>query len=585
MRPSTGTMSYHVSVALLGVVAFALTLLVNGAIPGLMAPTTGQAIWTLGFAQSFANGSSIFATNFGYPEPAAMAFGLMGALPAAVFLKIGLPPADAYSLTFALWLAVAFYGTYRFVQMLGGKPGASLVLTLLWSSLPVIWLHASYSMVSLGMVLLPFYFLATLQFLNESHRWPRAIMLAAACIISVFMDGYTFMMFAVGSGVIIGLAFIQGPDRRRLLRCLPIFACAFGIAYLLYASYMGRTKFAGTYLEIFRAYGANIEFLLIPTRRISFFADLIGLSTSRDSSNYFGDASVFRTSFSLPLIVAAIYALVATRLRSNPMLVFLAVALVGFYLCLGPSFKLNVLRLDPIRPDLMAAEFAPWPTGTAWLTFLPGFDSMRASYRWVALGLFGAWVMLATHVASRRAQSGITLLIVGMILVFNVPAPGIIASYLNSRQMIRDIDAYVESQRPMFRDGEVVAFAPYNNDFFVNYMASRLNLRSYNIGGDKNLEAARASWPATMLALEFDQAGEDFEKKVIALLQSRDADVVVIPYMSLLWAAHTWPAPREKYEAMIPYVERLKASQIVDVVETTNFAYVRLKGLTQSSAQ
>ncbi|RUU64600.1 hypothetical protein EOD04_20715, partial [Mesorhizobium sp. M2C.T.Ca.TU.009.01.2.1] len=162
MNETSGTTFYKVGFGLLAAIALFFALFVNGALPGLMVPTTGQAIWMLGFAQSFANGLSIYATNFGLPSPAPISFGLAAALPTALFLKIGIPPADAYSLTFAIWFGVAFYGAYRFVRHIGGRSGISLLCALLWLTAPVIWVHADYSMVSLGIALLPAYFYTAL---------------------------------------------------------------------------------------------------------------------------------------------------------------------------------------------------------------------------------------------------------------------------------------------------------------------------------------------------------------------------------------------------------------------------------------
>src|SRR3546814_3043838 len=67
-------------------IALACALLLYGAVPFLMLPTLGQAVWTMGFAESFANGHLLdfYAHDFGIPKPAAMAFGLAGAWPASL---------------------------------------------------------------------------------------------------------------------------------------------------------------------------------------------------------------------------------------------------------------------------------------------------------------------------------------------------------------------------------------------------------------------------------------------------------------------------------------------------------------------
>ncbi|TJW39609.1 MAG: hypothetical protein E5W83_30530 [Mesorhizobium sp.] len=579
MNETDGTTFYKLGFGLLATIALFFGLFVNGALPGLMAPTTGQAVWMLGFAQSFANGFSIYATNFGLPDPAAISFGLAAALPTALFLKIGVPPADAYSLAFALWFTIAFYGAYRFVHLIGGRGGVSLLCALLWLTVPVIWQHSGYSMLSLGIALLPAYFYAALRLARYERNLPSSILFFAAALSAVFMDGYSFMMFASGTAVLLLAIFVlRLVDRKELLyRCLPIVAVCFSISYLLYAIYIGRAGFEVADLDFFRAFGSNIEFFFVPTRGILWLPDIFGLSSVRQEIKYFGDGSVFNASFALVLIIAAIFSLATKSSDAKLKVAFLLVSLCGFYMALGPSFKVNVLRPEGVGA-LMPLQYAPWRTGTELLSaYLPGFNNMRASYRWVALGMFGAWALLALHVASRRVQSGITIAIILAGIAFNIPTRAIIAAKVNSREAIAGIDHYVESLRPIFRPAEKVAFLPFRNDFFVNYMASKLGIQTYNVGGDKNLTAAMAGWPDTMLAFEFGKVGPEFGKKVLRLLTEEDAEVAAIPYMDLLWAAHQWPYPREHFDETQPYIDELQSSEMVDITRTENFAFVRLK--------
>jgi hypothetical protein len=304
--------------------------------------------------------------------------------------------------------------------------------------------------------------------------------------------------------------------------------------------------------------------------------DLLGLSETRSATSYFADPSVFMTSFSLGIIVAAIYAMTSKGAQRTK-IIFGLIAIVGFYMALGPSFKWYVLRPTEVHTALMASVYAPWPTGTGLLSsYVPGFENMRASYRWVALGIFGAWAVLAAHVGNRRTQTGASIASILILLLLNIPSIMNIIQYINNRGMIEEISKFTSRIDGYIGDDEVVSFAPYNNDFLINFISSRNSIRAYNIGGDKNLSIAMKAWPRTMKAFQFGVPSPNFVSNVAAILKEGDADVVAIPYMNMLWAAHSWPYPLDLYDTMRPYVEELTASDLFTVTDTKYFAFVRL---------
>src|SRR3546814_4927136 len=106
-------------------------------------------------------------------------------------------------------------------------------------------------MVSLGISLLPFYFLAAIKlFLIESpttHFTPKTVALYfAATILSVFMDGYTFMMFAVGASILLLCSLIMRPEIRTTLikTAFPTHIASFLFAYVLFSTYIGQSSFS-----------------------------------------------------------------------------------------------------------------------------------------------------------------------------------------------------------------------------------------------------------------------------------------------------------------------------------------------------
>ncbi|SUW64026.1 Uncharacterised protein [Buttiauxella agrestis] len=79
---------------LLAILTFLLVIFVYGAVPFLMVPTLGQTVWSMGFAQSLANGPLLdfSAHDFGIPNPASIAFGLAGVWTASILIRLSIPP-------------------------------------------------------------------------------------------------------------------------------------------------------------------------------------------------------------------------------------------------------------------------------------------------------------------------------------------------------------------------------------------------------------------------------------------------------------------------------------------------------------
>jgi hypothetical protein len=619
-KPASGKKIMLARDALTVALALAFVLYLHGAVPFLALPTLGQAVWTTGFSQSFVNESifNIYARNFGGPEPAAIAFGLAGAWPAGLLIRAGLHPADAYSAMAAFWLAVGFFSAWRIGRLLGLPRTLAMLAAVLWMSMPVVRVHAGYSMVGLGIGLLPFYFLAALTLFSRHARSsaPRPVHCAfhvAAAVIAVFMDGYSFMMFAAGSTLLWAYLLVTRaePARNLIGICLPVHALGLGLAYFLYTAYLGHAEFSREPMDFFRGWGLDLAFIAIPTQGQHWLFDILGLSVQRSEERYFGDPSVWTSSFSLPILAAGLVGWRRMRHRSALASGLLLLALAGLYMALGPSLKINATKPEPApQVRLMPAESAIMPTGNAWISaHLPGFSAMRASYRWAALGIFGCWALaalLAAGIAARRWRYAAVLL-AGLTLL-NLPhLADSWAKHTQHRRMFLAIDReLVAGLREALHPDEHVAFIPYRNDFIINYLAPRLGIRAYNIGGDKNLHAAQKHWPPALL--EFNRELDGSEGDAIAgFLLDGHADAVVIPYFHTLWAAHAWPClsmsatppsggaarvrspsgpdcPRQLKERMSASIRRLEKHPYLLVNDTALFATMRLRPEFASSA-
>ncbi|MEN3751903.1 hypothetical protein ABC733_01800 [Mangrovibacter sp. SLW1] len=327
------------NVIFMWVVAIVFVFLLHGAVPFLMMPTLGQAVWSMGFAESFAHGAifSLHANDFGIPHPAAIAFGLAGVLPASVFIRFGLHPADAYSITADIWLLIAMCSAYKISRSFGAGKSYSLLSAVVWMSSPIIWVHSGYSMLSWGIALLSFYFYTALRLFliaEETGKisFSSVLLFLFATIISIFMDGYTFMMFAVGaSGILFYSLLTKKSTRSTLLRvALPIHICSFALAYALFVIYIGQASFESYPMDFFRGWGVDLTFLIMPTKGILWLADLLKISLHRSDVLYYGDSSVWKTTFVLPVMIIGAVALWNTNKKIKPVLGILVVVLFSF---------------------------------------------------------------------------------------------------------------------------------------------------------------------------------------------------------------------------------------------------------------
>lgn len=586
----------------------ALVLYVHGAIPFLMLPTLDQAVWTTGFSQSMANGSlfDFYAHDFGIPKPAAIAFGLAGAWPASLLIRVGMHAADAYAAMAALWLGLAMFSAYRIARWWGGTKLIALALAVVWMTMPIIWVHASYSMLSLGIALLSFYFLAAFKlFLINTEIIkisPTSIALyVISAIVSVFMDGYTFMFFASGSSILLLYILLTRFDARsKLLKvATPVHVVSFALAYALYSFYIGRLNFEAHQLDFFRGWGLDLSFLAIPTKGVLWLPDLLGISVERSDELYFGDDSVWVTTFALPVLILGLLSWLRVRRLTKISTGILLVSMFGFYMALGPSLKINSVKPEALQLSqpgqqsaLMTSEYALASTGNAWISEkLPGFNVMRASYRWSALGIFALWLLIVIWI-SRADKKDIRfwLALLSVLFLLNLPNPEKAwRGGIENRIMFQKIDQeLVEELHKKIRPNETVAFLPWRNDFIANYLAPKVGFRTFNIGGDKNLAAAQSQWPQAMISL----SGEIDVGKAISslkLLIDGSADVIVLPYFHMLWSAHFWPCvdktrkipgflcPSERRSELQPVITALGASPYVDVVKADLFTTVRLR--------
>lgn len=537
---------------LLFVLVLFLALVINGALPLVTTPTLYQALWATGFAESYTHDNlfNIFAHNIGYPHPAAIAFGLAATWPINLLLRIGLLAPDAYTIIFAIALTVAFVACVKLALQQGVSYAKSLLLALTWLSMPMVWVHAEFSMLQLGIALLPFYFLNFLNFLNLDNlknNLLKTITFFCTPVLAIFMDGYTFMLYACGSSFLL-LAYIykQKFNREFLIKTIAlVHFTSLVVAYLLFKQFIGKGEFGSGSLDFFRSWSLDLIFAAIPTQGIHWLPDLLGLSVARNSQMYYGDWSVWSTTFLLPLLVVSLIAFFVIKNKSWLSYSFLIVFLLSFYMGLGPTLKFNTLKKNATITDtamaynsIMTESQGLITTGNGVITkYVPGFKAMRASYRWNALAVFALWFLLMLAVSQNKKNQAWLIAGIYIVLVFNLPnLPAQLQTQINNRLSFFKIDnSLVAELKQLVPANSVALIIPSQNDFYNNYLAPKANIKTFNIGGDKNLLIAQEHWPEEVFA-----AAQDLNSRAIwpqiKLLASGKADVLIVPFADVFRA-------------------------------------------------
>lgn len=575
---------------LVTLLAYFSALALSGAIPFIFLSTLGQSTVVVGYPISFLNGGfwSIYPMNIGYPTASPMSTMLAPALVMKAFLGLGTHPADAFTFALIAWITLGFTGAYAFARTLDIRPELSALLALLWFCFPIVWNSAGYSHLHFGFSLLPFLMFAAYRlFFDErdnAFEWlaPAALYLTSA-LLAVFTDGYTFILFAVGSSALTVSRLLFYPSGRLdvLRYSAPIHALSFGLAYLLYTAYIGRNEYPPAPIDFFRAWGLDLTFAIQPTRGIHWLWDTLRLSDVRSPREYFGDASVWISTFMLPLWLLTAALGLMTKKWKKLAIPMAMMAAIGIYMAMGPSIKIDVRKpADATLGTMMPVKYATIPTGNAILSEnLPGFKNMRASYRWIALAYFGLWGVVVVSIAgSNKHREGTTALYLSIAIVSFLPnLANHFGSKINFRNMFLQIDA--DLLTPLQTDlkaGEVVAFVPYGNDFLSNYLAPRLKVKAYNVGGDKNVETALPNWPSVLRGLSNRGLSQNFGPKALRMLAEGNADSLILTYVDLKTSAHYWPTKPIYKQDLLLAETYLIESGLAEVSKREFYSVVRL---------
>ena len=218
-----------------------------------------------------------------------------------------------------LFIILAYVGTNKWCRIYLDKYLSSIV-SILWFCQPIVWYHVKYTALSIGIALIPLYSYIIYKFLKEKETSLKKIsgmllIVFFTFVFSVFMDGYTFVMialFSIISWIFLSMFEVDKLGDSKLVRnsIYKLFFLLFSISCsaLLFNLYFPNVIESSTLLDFYRGWGVDLSFLSLPTSGTIWIFDILTIGVERNASMYFGDSSVFKSTFVLPLLIFSFFA-------------------------------------------------------------------------------------------------------------------------------------------------------------------------------------------------------------------------------------------------------------------------------------
>lgn len=511
----------------------------------------------------------------GIPAGGDISNGIAFIAPGSILIRAtGMSAGAAYVVVAFVFTVAGFLGAFALGRRLGLLPWFSFAAALVYLSTPSVLGMSGFGSTFWGVFLIPASVVVALPLARQvadgvtfsrvaaAVTW-RAIGATALWVLSIafmlLLDGYGFVMSQSVVALFLLWAVMRSPRAQHAWVQVGAFVVAFAVGFLVYQQVIpGAGEWPRSGIGLFRSMGADLATFFIPS---GFQWWSSSASWAIDPSVMWGDGTNSRFNYlGIILVVLAAVAVVKNRGRRWTALL-LALAVITAVLAFGPSLKFLEIRgpLEvPVTYDsyLMPAGDAVVSLPTTWLyENVPGLDSMRATYRWIAVTRL-ALVLLAAlgaqqlfRAARGRGKRAAVLVLCALAVLEIAPdLPGLVSRYSDQSRLVAAIsEDVVEPMREAIPQGTRVVMAPsaggHTNHFFANYLAPMLRVPMYNLGGDKAVETARSRWPADVRTLI--EAEDNFASLAESVLRSGDADMVVVPFFDLRWSLTSWPTSEQ----------------------------------------
>jgi hypothetical protein len=549
---------------------FVILLFFVGIFPGLM-PSTTAGIAGLGIAKCIRNSPGLFhllCSNAGYPYGAPSTFGLpLHALIANLSGVFHLSIRNAYYLSYALYLGLAFLGCVKLLHRLTANYWLALIGTFLFLASPIVSSEGGYGALLIGFALLPTYvyinLLAIDRFTVEKTPYHTALawlaILVASHTFAMFFDGYSFVMALLVAGLFWAIWSYEMLKLRRFRQiCLGSAVALASVAFAIeiYRIYIPQSQYPTEPLAFFRGQGIDLYMFAVPSV-VNWFAATLGWHHSITGYQVYSDgpsSSIVYLGYSfLVCSLVCAWLTLKNKVPERRILAGLLIAgLIAMILSIGPALKWHNLR-EASGPTtynnyLMPEGKATIELGTGWLyEHVPGINNMRALYRWqliVRLAMIAAaMVVLALLIA--RKKWALTVIIALALTAETLPSlSSAVSAESRADRTITQFDTQAASAlRTIVVPHSKILFLQLHsnasyNEYLTTFLCADAKVYCYNVGGDKNMVLASDAWPAPIFEII---SNRNVALNVSDAFRYHLVDEIVVPFFDLRTQAYSWP--------------------------------------------
>lgn len=589
-RLSTATVGYCILFGLL----FWYLLYIYSLVPLDNVTMSGIGYRVFGTIKSLSMDLGLRISHVSYPYNQPLITGLPYLLPAALLAKVfNLNVFLASNIVIAGYLLISYVVFLLMLRQLTGNKLLSLLVPVVFYSMPIVVGNSSYGPMMVGFLLLPFYVGAFLYAVKLNHLGGYLLLLFVFAF-ALFMDGYSFVfiVFIAMTFTLAGRVFdFPGQYRVHFFRLLS----AIVISIVLYKLYIPSIITANHMpLDFFRGQGVDLITMVVPQQRTFMLTHLLSYGASDNPLSFFTDGEMVYHSFFGFCFMLALGVVVSMTLRKkiavDKGVVLLLVALImgSLLFALGPSLKINdrnpeVEQRITFNSYLMSEEQATFTFPYQKLFVkLPAIKSMRATHRWLLVTYFTLLVLLSYLMAkaidlSGDKKSGLLypVLLLLMIVELMPNVAGSRAGIQANKESFEFTDRHiVKPLKQLLPKDSVVAFFSTENDYMANYICSNAAIKCLNVGGDKNILLAQKHWPMPFRAVREEK---NLKENFHALLKYSGVDAVILPKFNLRWDSYSKQILGVDLEKYNRQYRTFKDTELFTLTDSDYFLILQLK--------